>query len=398
MGKYPIQTGAEPDWAAIDKSLSTPSAAPPPAPPALTAGDIPPVIDSPRLRSNLQPRLGASALPDKDTAVAPPARPYHTFHEPGKMTPEPFDRYSKTSLPSLIASLNPYYGFTGPQEGEKAKETVIPPETNWADMPPEQPLPRGQPGIGKGLPAPRLGAPPPTRGPFGGGVDLTPSRDTLEQILDGVLEALTPKDAGAHTRIGPKELAALKGKRIENSHINDFRRDLRALRKNQPPSAYDEYTEDWLKGEVNRQTKNDGPILGPLVTALMGKESSFIASAKSPAATGPMQISHGLSIERGFTAEQVSDPATNIRIAVEFLRESLVEYQGDIEKVLVRYNFGPRWAKAWPNMPKDTSKRGPVAMRKSLGRARAYVTSVMSRYKKGKSFTDYLGPLKLIRP
>lgn len=101
-----------------------------------------------------------------------------------------------------------------------------------------------------------------------------------------------------------------------------------------------------------------------LVTALVAQESTFQADARSSAdAWGLMQLlpSTGRRAAdriglRGFTAAQLTDPETNVRLGTAYLSDLLAQF-GDVAHALAAYNAGEnrvvRWLAERPGLPRD---------------------------------------------
>ncbi len=92
-----------------------------------------------------------------------------------------------------------------------------------------------------------------------------------------------------------------------------------------------------------------------LVAAVIRVESDFREGAVSPrGARGLMQLipSTGQWIAektgmRGFTPEQLEDPATNIKMGTWYLRYLSDEFEGNMAKTLAAYNAGRSYVKDW---------------------------------------------------
>jgi len=85
------------------------------------------------------------------------------------------------------------------------------------------------------------------------------------------------------------------------------------------------------------------PVPPALVKAVMRQESSFRTDAVSRAgARGLMQVMPGTAVRVGVRAEDLFDPAQNIRAGVRLLSTLLEHYRGDVISSLVAYNARPR--------------------------------------------------------
>lgn len=85
-----------------------------------------------------------------------------------------------------------------------------------------------------------------------------------------------------------------------------------------------------------------------LILATIRQESSFDPEAYraepqiNDASTGLMQLllKTAQSLQPGVTAEQLYDPATNIRLGTFYLRQQLDRYGGNIKDAIAAYNAG----------------------------------------------------------
>ena len=108
----------------------------------------------------------------------------------------------------------------------------------------------------------------------------------------------------------------------------------------------------WAELSADAQANGLDPYL---VAALIRQESEFDPQAVSRAnAVGLMQLlpSVGKSLakkegERHFSANELLDPATNLRLGTADLRQSINRYSGQIEYALASYNAGDTPVRQW---------------------------------------------------
>ncbi|HEX2252961.1 MAG TPA: lytic transglycosylase domain-containing protein [Thermoanaerobaculia bacterium] len=105
---------------------------------------------------------------------------------------------------------------------------------------------------------------------------------------------------------------------------------------------------------------------GLLVAAVVEAESNFSPAAVSPVgALGLMQVMPDTGAVYG--AENLLDPAQNVRVGARYLRDLLDLYSGDLELALAAYNAGPGNVKRFGGVP-------------PFRETRRYVERVLSAY------------------
>jgi soluble lytic murein transglycosylase-like protein len=87
-----------------------------------------------------------------------------------------------------------------------------------------------------------------------------------------------------------------------------------------------------------------------LIASLIRAESSFNARAVSPkGAQGLMQLMPGTATKLGVSDS--FDPDANVDAGTRYLRDLLVQYNGDIVKALAAYNAGPHRVAKYKGVP-----------------------------------------------
>jgi hypothetical protein len=98
------------------------------------------------------------------------------------------------------------------------------------------------------------------------------------------------------------------------------------------------------------QAAGETVFLSPaLLEAVAWAESRFRIDARSPkGAIGPMQLMPATAAELRVDA---ADPAQNVRGGAIYLRQMLVEFDGDLELALAAYNAGPGAVRRFGGVP-----------------------------------------------
>ena len=124
-----------------------------------------------------------------------------------------------------------------------------------------------------------------------------------------------------------------------------------------------------------------------LVLALMKQESRYLSDARSYAgARGLMQLMPETAREWArrlrlppVTAEDLYDPALNIRLGIPYLARLVKQFDGSIEKALAAYNAGAGRVRRWERGLEDTR---PETFVESIGiqETRTFVRAILNYY------------------
>lgn len=132
---------------------------------------------------------------------------------------------------------------------------------------------------------------------------------------------------------------------------------------------------------------NDTILDAAFVHAVMRQESAYDRFARSPVgATGLLQLmpSTAKAIAKkvgmaGFHAEQLTDPAVNLKLGIAYMRDIARVWKGQLPLVLANYNAGPspamRWMDAFMTLPVEQA-----AEEITYWETRDYVKKCMANY------------------
>lgn len=120
-----------------------------------------------------------------------------------------------------------------------------------------------------------------------------------------------------------------------------------------PPPARELTADNWLDDVVQRASRRYG-VDGGLIKAVIKAESNFNPNAVSPVgAQGLMQLMPATA--RGLGVTNSFDPEQNVMAGTRFLRDLLDRYQGNVDKALAAYNWGPGNVDRKPHLlPRET--------------------------------------------
>ncbi len=112
--------------------------------------------------------------------------------------------------------------------------------------------------------------------------------------------------------------------------------------------------------EVVSAASDKHQIDADLITSVIHAESSFNPKVRSPkGAQGLMQLMPDTASKLGVT--DAYDPSANVDAGTKYLRELLLQYNGDMVKALAAYNAGPLRVQQYNGVPPYRETRAYVA-------------------------------------
>lgn len=131
------------------------------------------------------------------------------------------------------------------------------------------------------------------------------------------------------------------------------------IAESEEPIATEKKSQPTLN-EVVSAASDKHQIDPDLITSVIHAESAFNPNARSPkGAQGLMQLMPGTANRLGVT--NAYDPAANVNGGTQYLRELLLQYNGDIIKALAAYNAGPGRVQQYHGIPPYHETRTYVA-------------------------------------
>ena len=114
--------------------------------------------------------------------------------------------------------------------------------------------------------------------------------------------------------------------------------------------------------DLARQKAREAGISEDLFLRLVGQESGWNPNAVSPVgARGLTQVMPATGRDPGYGVAPLGEGnEDNLRVGAQYLKAMIDEYDGDVERALVAYNWGPGNANQWDgnraSLPEETRK------------------------------------------
>ena len=193
--------------------------------------------------------------------------------------------------------------------------------------------------------------------------------DPLEGIEIPSAEEVRALEELADWLLGERGLQAMSPRAL-TAAIRAQPRTFEIFRSYNPIEARRQYVVGLPYGEQIFAAARRHGLDSLLVASLVEAESSFVPHAVSPqGAVGLMQVmpATGRLLGPDGGALDLGDPTVNLEVGARYLRDLLIDYDGDLELALAAYNAGPAAVERFGGVP-------------PYRETRTYLTRVLATY------------------